>query len=139
MLPDVWILEIERDMLTRLTFDDGVDEQPLWSPDGSWIYFDSDRLHGVAEIYRRKADGSGDAERLTTSDNAQHPRSISPDGKTVVFQGFPEGIRGDIMLLHKEILEEMGLSLGIKLDEDDLKQIQAARKKKELETEVDRP
>ncbi len=39
----------------------------------------------------------------------------------------------------KEILEEMGLSLGIKLDEDDLKQIQAARKKKELETEVERP
>ncbi len=39
----------------------------------------------------------------------------------------------------KEILEEMGLSLGMKLDEDDLKQIQTARKKKELETEVDRP
>jgi len=39
----------------------------------------------------------------------------------------------------KEILEEMGLSLGMKLDEDDLKQIQAARKKKELETEMERP
>ncbi len=39
----------------------------------------------------------------------------------------------------KEILEEMGLSLGMKLDEDDLKQIQAARKKKELETEIERP
>ena len=39
----------------------------------------------------------------------------------------------------KEILEEMGLSLGMKLDEDDLKQIQSARKKKELETEGDRP
>jgi len=33
----------------------------------------------------------------------------------------------------KEILEEMGLSLGMKLDEEDLKQINLARKKKEIE------
>ena len=38
----------------------------------------------------------------------------------------------------KEILEEMGLHLGMKLEEDDIKQITAARKKKELETDVDR-
>jgi len=99
-IPDVWVLEIERDMLTRLTFDDGVDERPLWSPDGSWIYFNSDRVHGVAELYRRKADGSGDAERLTTAENFQHAKSISPDGHTLVFQGFPTGTSGDIMLLH---------------------------------------
>jgi DNA-directed RNA polymerase subunit alpha len=38
----------------------------------------------------------------------------------------------------KEILEEMGLHLGMKLEEDDIKQITAARKKKELETDVER-
>lgn len=38
----------------------------------------------------------------------------------------------------KEILEEMGLSLGMKLEEDDLKQIAAIRKKKELEIEPER-
>ncbi|OGW26697.1 MAG: DNA-directed RNA polymerase subunit alpha [Nitrospinae bacterium RIFCSPLOWO2_12_FULL_47_7] len=36
----------------------------------------------------------------------------------------------------KEILEEMGLSLGMKLDDDDLKQINSLRKKKELESEA---
>jgi DNA-directed RNA polymerase subunit alpha len=36
----------------------------------------------------------------------------------------------------KEILEEMGLHLGMKIDEEDLKQINQARKKKEVETEV---
>ena len=35
----------------------------------------------------------------------------------------------------KEILEEMGLSLGIKLDEEELKQISQAQKKREVETE----
>ena len=38
----------------------------------------------------------------------------------------------------KEILEDMGLHLGMKLEEDDIKQITAARKKKELETDVER-
>jgi DNA-directed RNA polymerase subunit alpha len=37
----------------------------------------------------------------------------------------------------KEILEDMGLHLGIKVDEDDLKQILQAQKKKETDTEVE--
>ena len=36
----------------------------------------------------------------------------------------------------KEILEDMGLHLGMKIDEEDLKQITQARKKKEIETEI---
>ncbi len=38
----------------------------------------------------------------------------------------------------KEILEDMGLGLGMKLEEDDLKQITALRKKKEMEPEPER-
>ena len=38
----------------------------------------------------------------------------------------------------KEILEEMGLHLGMKIEEEDLKQIIATRKKKEMETDVER-
>ena len=37
----------------------------------------------------------------------------------------------------KEILEEMGLHLGMKLEEEDIKQITAARKKKEIETDAE--
>ena len=37
----------------------------------------------------------------------------------------------------KEILEDMGLHLGMKVEEDDLKQILQAQKKKELDTEVE--
>jgi DNA-directed RNA polymerase subunit alpha len=37
----------------------------------------------------------------------------------------------------KEILEEMGLSLGIKLDEEELKQISQAQKKREVDSETD--
>ena len=37
----------------------------------------------------------------------------------------------------KEILEEMGLHLGMKVEEEDLKQIIQAQKKKETDTEVE--
>ena len=37
----------------------------------------------------------------------------------------------------KEILEDMGLHLGMKVDEEDLKQISLAQKKKEIDTEVE--
>ena len=37
----------------------------------------------------------------------------------------------------KEILEDMGLHLGMKVEEDDLKQIIQAQKKKEIDTEVE--
>ena len=37
----------------------------------------------------------------------------------------------------KEILEDMGLHLGMKVDEEDLKQIIQAQKKKEIDTEVE--
>jgi DNA-directed RNA polymerase subunit alpha len=37
----------------------------------------------------------------------------------------------------KEILEDMGLHLGMKVDEDDLKQILQAQKKREIDTEVE--
>ena len=37
----------------------------------------------------------------------------------------------------KEILEDMGLHLGMKVEEDDLKQILQAQKKKEMDTEIE--
>ena len=48
------------------------------------------------------------------------------------------GLFGDQVLSEiKEILEDMGLHLGMKVEEDDLKQILQAQKKKEIDTEVE--
>ena len=94
----VWIYDIERDSFSRLTFE-GVDNSPLiWSSDGHWITFQSDR-DGANSLYQKPADGSGPAERLTTSPNAQTPASWSPDGSVLAFhEDSPETLR-DIWLL----------------------------------------
>jgi Tol biopolymer transport system component len=97
---DIWMLEIERDMLTRLTFDEAVDINPVWSPDGLWIVFASRRGGGGSfNLYRRRADRTGEVERLTTGENSQFPVSFSPDGSILVFTERTPDNSSDIMLL----------------------------------------
>jgi serine/threonine-protein kinase len=80
---DAWIWDFERETLRRVTFGPGVDALAFWTPDGRRIIFESDRT-GESNLYSQAADGTGTAERLTTSPNQQFPTSISPDGKFVV-------------------------------------------------------
>ena len=80
---DIWIWDLERETLRRLTFAPGSDSLARWTPDGRRIIFTSDRA-GVLNLYSQAADGTGAAERLTTSANQQFPSSISPDGTLVV-------------------------------------------------------
>jgi len=81
---DVWIYDLEREILTRLTFDPAVDHGALWTPDGQRIVFDSGRDGGVHNLYWKAADGTGQVERLTTSPNFTGAYSFSPDGKSLV-------------------------------------------------------
>ena len=80
---DIWIWDLERESLRRLTFAPGSDSLARWTPDGRRIVFTSDRA-GVLNLYSQAADGTGAADRLTTSANQQFPSSISPDGTLVV-------------------------------------------------------
>jgi serine/threonine-protein kinase len=76
---EIWIWDLARETLRRLTFSPGMDGMPFWTPDGRQIIFHSERK-GVGNLYSQAADGNGTADRLTTSPNPQWPTSISPDG-----------------------------------------------------------
>ena len=75
--------------MTRLTFE-GINEHPTWTPDGRRVTFRSDRA-GATNLFWKPADGSGAAERLTTSENTQSPSSWSPDGQVLAFYERPIG------------------------------------------------
>ncbi len=81
---DIWIYDIERHVPTRLTFTEGDDTDPIWSPDGEHVYFFSDR-DGKPSIYRTLADGSGEPEPIVTSDKPLFGGSVSPDGKWLAY------------------------------------------------------
>jgi len=81
---DIWIWDLRRTTLTRLTSEPGLDQNPVWTPDGRRIIFTSDRAGGARNLWWQAADGTGAAERLTTSSNSQFPTGIAPDGTSVV-------------------------------------------------------
>jgi Tol biopolymer transport system component/predicted Ser/Thr protein kinase len=87
---DIWLLDIGRDSLTRLSFgkDDG---SPVWSPDGKRVVYHSSQA-GAYNLYFRQTDGSGSEERLTSDQDASTPVSFSPDGNLLVFQKVRAGV-----------------------------------------------
>ena len=93
---DLWVYDRIRQVSTRLTFEDGTDGPGVWSPDGQYIAFSSTR-QGASNIYRKRADGSGDVERLTESSVGQYVSSWSADGKYLLYS--PQTNANDLWLL----------------------------------------
>jgi serine/threonine-protein kinase len=81
---DIWILDLTRQTLTRLTFGAAVEQYPVWMPDGRHVVFRSDRL-GIPNVFRQSADGTGAIEQLTFEKAALIvPYAVTPDGTTLV-------------------------------------------------------
>ena len=81
---DIWVYDIERGVSTRLTFEESVETEQIWSPDGQYLIFSSDR-DGPDNLYRKRSDGSGELERVSEAEQAQWASSWSPDGRSVTY------------------------------------------------------
>jgi serine/threonine-protein kinase len=96
---DLWLWDLPRTKLTRLTLDPRALEQtPVWTPDGLRLVFSSDRA-GVPNLYAQAADGTGSATRLTDSANPQVPTGITADGTRVIFYELTPSRQRDLRLL----------------------------------------
>lgn len=100
---DIWVYEPARDVMTRLTTDAAEDTRPVWTPDSLHIAFASDQAaRGTPNLYMEPADGSREAERLTTSPNAQQPGSWHPSGRFLAFEEMNPVTGEDVMILPVE-------------------------------------
>jgi eukaryotic-like serine/threonine-protein kinase len=81
---DIWVLDLARGVRTRLTFGPVSNASPIWSPDGKWIAYESDR-NGHSTLYRKPADGSGAEELLLTDDQVTTPTDWSQDNKYLLY------------------------------------------------------
>jgi TolB protein len=77
---------------TRLTTAPGLDDGPEYSPDGAYIYFNSERT-GQMQIWRMKPDGSAQ-EQVTNDDSNDWFPHLSPDGQSMVFIAYEKGVTG---------------------------------------------
>jgi serine/threonine-protein kinase len=97
---DIWIWDLSRENLSRLTSDAVSDSDPVWTQDGRRIIFTSER-EGSPKVFWQAADGTDAATRL--SDEAGlHPTSISPDGRRLALRA--GGIDNNIVTMTIEPL-----------------------------------
>ncbi len=82
---DVWILDLTRKTLARLTTE-GVESGPLWSSDGEWLVFSSQRGASGLDLKRTRADFSSASELLLERENDQSPQAWSRGGEWLVFR-----------------------------------------------------
>ena len=83
---DIWVWDLAHRTLTRVTFDPSNDVFPIWTPDGLRIVFSSPRGGSAPNLFWQPADGTGMAERLTSSTAAQYANAFSPDGTRLLLQ-----------------------------------------------------
>jgi Tol biopolymer transport system component len=87
---DVWTIDTQRGVTTRLTFHDASDDLTVWSPDSTRIVFNSGRdgVPGVpSSLYERAANGTGPEELLFAGaiDELVVPFDWSRDGRYLLF------------------------------------------------------
>ena len=82
---DIWLTELARGVMTRLTVDRARDEFPIWSPDGDRILFRSNR-NGVFDLYERRVDGTGTDQLVLHTDHEKWPDDWSHDGRYVIYE-----------------------------------------------------
>jgi Tol biopolymer transport system component/predicted Ser/Thr protein kinase len=94
----IWLYDLSRETLTRLTFEGNTNGYPAWTPDGKRIAFASTK-EGPQNLFWQLADGSGGLERLTTSEYSHTPNSFSPDGQLLAFHEVNPTTERDIWVL----------------------------------------
>jgi Tol biopolymer transport system component len=95
----LWMADLERRTATRFTFDGLFDINPVWSQDGRWVLYGSDRSGG-RQIHRKRADGSGGEDAIGRVPNLfNDPNTVSPDGSVLVYRSLSGGTSEDLWLL----------------------------------------
>jgi Tol biopolymer transport system component/predicted Ser/Thr protein kinase len=92
---DIWIVDLSSGASTRFTFDPGFDGQPVWSPDGRDLAWQSDRTKTMG-IYRKAADGSGGDELLISEKGLTNLTDWTHNGYLIFTMG------GDVQALPVE-------------------------------------
>jgi Tol biopolymer transport system component len=96
---DIWIWDLARQTLMRLTDAPALDQYPVWTPDSQRIIFSSTR-NGLANLYMQAANNTGTVERLAVGRNSQYPLSISPDGTRLIVRERVSTTGLDLTVLH---------------------------------------
>ena len=78
---------------TQLTHGPGHRDGPDYTPDGRWIWFNSDHHGGRPDLWRIRPDGS-DLEQMTHDTHVNWFPHPSPNGQHVLYLAYPNHVEG---------------------------------------------
>jgi Tol biopolymer transport system component len=87
---NIYSISVDGGPETALTTGTGLSDDPDFSPDGKWVYFNTDRWGGM-QIGRMHPDGSA-VEQVTFDQFKNWTPHPSPDGKMIVFISYPPDV-----------------------------------------------
>jgi dipeptidyl aminopeptidase/acylaminoacyl peptidase len=95
---DIWILDSERGTVTRLTFESGAIEEPIWSPDGRSIAYTAVRGADTV-LLKIAASGVGVADTLALFPRYVAATDWSRDGSLIAVQHWGGATRLDVAIV----------------------------------------
>ncbi|MCX6537633.1 MAG: protein kinase [Acidobacteria bacterium] len=93
---DMWVLDVQRGIPTRLTFG-GTHDFPVWTPDSRTVVFTGTQ-DGKQGLYSVPADASGKPALMLATESPAVPTSFTPDGKTLAYYQAGPDKRARILL-----------------------------------------
>ncbi len=90
---DVWVADCGSGLRQRLTFERSADHSPVWSPDGRYVYFLSNRIRpgdeqppwdGSVQVWRVSPEG-GEPQPVTRVADGVAAFQLSVDGRTLYY------------------------------------------------------
>jgi len=94
---DIWTIDTARWVKTRLTFDPGVDVNPIWSPDSTRVAFTSN-AQGTG-LYVKDANGSDAPRMLLAMDGVGGAMDWSRDGRFILYWNVAARTGGDLWVV----------------------------------------
>jgi hypothetical protein len=100
---DIWVIDLESGLRTRLTFGPASATSPLWSADGSEIFYRSFDAENPSRILAKPSSGAGDPRVvLDDPDLLLQPADVSPDGRYLILEDAFYTVGADIWVLDLE-------------------------------------
>jgi TolB protein len=103
--PEIYVMDIDRNFVRRLTHNPAIDLRPAWSPDGKQIAFYSNR-DGYWNLYVMQSSGLNVRQITTTRHRSGNP-AWSPDGMQIAFDSTVEG-NLEIYVMDQGCIQKIG-------------------------------
>ncbi len=101
---DIWVADLQRGGLTRITFTPDEEETPVWSSDGKELAYAAAARDGKRGVFIRPADGSAAAVERKVWEDADHfhVNDWSRDGRTILVEIRRVSTNNDIVAIDVE-------------------------------------